>query len=108
MKVHEIVTEKIIKMLEKGVVPWQKPWNGGGVAPRNLLTKKPYRGINIFLLAMQGYESEWWLTFRQVKKMGGSVKAGAKSSMVVFWNVYKKDVKNEETGEIEVSCEKRE
>ena len=101
MKVQDIVTQKIIEQLEKGVVPWQKPWQGAG-SPKNLMTKKPYRGVNVFLLGMVGYESEWWLTFKQVKKLGGSVKAGSKSTLIVFWNVYEKEVIDSETGEREL------
>ena len=48
---YEIVTESIIKQLESGVAPWRKPWRTG--MPVNLVSKKEYRGINIFLLAFQ-------------------------------------------------------
>ena len=99
MKVQDIVTQKIIEQLEKGVVPWQKPWQCAG-SPKNLITKKPYRGINVLLLALAGRESEWWLTFKQVKKLGGSVKGGEKSTLIVFWNVYEKEVVDAETGEV--------
>jgi antirestriction protein ArdC len=44
MDVYQIVTDKIIGMLEVGVVPWRRPWSSAGL-PRNLVTKKPYRGI---------------------------------------------------------------
>ena len=50
MDVYAIVTEKIINMLEQGVVPWRRPWISTGL-PRNLVSKKPYRGINYFLLS---------------------------------------------------------
>ncbi len=46
MDVYQIVTDKIVAMLEAGVVPWRRPWTSGGL-PRNLVTKKPYRGINV-------------------------------------------------------------
>ncbi len=46
MDVYQIVTDKIVGMLEAGVVPWRKPWSSAGL-PRNLVTKKPYRGINV-------------------------------------------------------------
>jgi len=97
-KVYEYVTERITKALEQGKIPWQKPWNGGE-APKNLVSGKTYRGINVWLLAIAGYESPYWLTFNQVKKKGGSVKAGAKSSLVVYWSVYEVEVEDKETGE---------
>ena len=46
MDVYGIVTEKIISMLENGIVPWRRPWTSTGL-PRNLVSKKPYRGVNV-------------------------------------------------------------
>ena len=83
--VYEIVTEQIIRQLEQGVAPWHKPWRTE--APCNLVSGKPYRGINVFLLASQGYESRYWLSFNQAMKLGGHVKKGEHSSIVTFWNI---------------------
>jgi antirestriction protein ArdC len=83
--VFEIVTEKIISQLESGTAPWRKPWTVG--MPANLVSKKPYHGINPFLLASQGYGSPYWVTFNQAKQLGGNVRKGEKSSLVTFWNV---------------------
>ena len=47
MDIYAIVTDKIINLLEQGVVPWRRPWTSTGL-PRNLVSKKPYRGINHF------------------------------------------------------------
>jgi hypothetical protein len=47
MDIYAIVTEKIINLLESGVVPWRRPWTSTGM-PRNLVSKKPYRGVNVF------------------------------------------------------------
>ena len=54
-KVYSIITETIIKKLEEGVIPWKMPWSSG--APKNLVSGKSYRGINIFLLGSLGYMS---------------------------------------------------
>ena len=75
MDVYQIVTDKIVGMLEAGVVPWRKPWSSAGL-PRNLVTKKPYRGINHFLLSASKYTSPFWLTFKQANELGGSVRRG--------------------------------
>jgi antirestriction protein ArdC len=83
--VYEIVTEQIIRQLEQGVAPWHKPWRTD--PPCNLISAKPYRGINTFLLATQGYGSRYWLTFNQANKLGGHIRKGEKSSIVTFWNV---------------------
>ena len=44
--VYSIVTERMIALLEAGTVPWRKTWHGGD-RPRNLVSKKPYRGVNL-------------------------------------------------------------
>ena len=54
MDIYSIVTEKIVNLLENGVVPWRKPWTSTGL-PRNLVSKKPYRGVNVFLLSASKY-----------------------------------------------------
>ena len=82
--IYQIVTDKIIALLDAGIIPWRKPWSDSGL-PKNLLTKKPYRGINTILLNSLGYKQNFFLTFEQVKAMGGSVKKGEKSQMVIFW-----------------------
>ena len=95
--VYDQITERIIALLEKGTVPWRKPWNAQSGFPRNLVSKKPYRGINVFLLHAMSYESPYWLTFRQAQELGGSVRKGEKACPVVFWKQL--EVEDEETGE---------
>lgn len=65
--VYEIVSTKIIEQLEKGVVPWKKPWVGQKGPAVNWKTQKAYRGINVLLL-----EPGEYLTFKQVKEAGGA------------------------------------
>jgi antirestriction protein ArdC len=81
--VYEIVTEHILSELENGVVPWRKPWHT--LPPANLVSKKPYRGINVFLLAFAGYGSQYWLTYRQASALGGNVRRGEHGTKIVFW-----------------------
>jgi antirestriction protein ArdC len=95
--VYERITERITALLEKGTIPWRKPWTAQIGLPCNLITKKPYRGINVFLLDAMNYESRFWLTFRQALELGGNVRKGEKSCPVVFWKP--KIVDDEETGE---------
>ena len=80
-KIYQFVTERIIKQLEAGTIPWVRPWNTA--KPKNLVTKKEYRGINRFMLST--VPSEYFLTFNQAKKLEGKVKKGAESYPVVFW-----------------------
>ncbi|HET6844830.1 MAG TPA: ArdC-like ssDNA-binding domain-containing protein [Candidatus Angelobacter sp.] len=86
MNVYQIVTERIIQSLEQGVIPWRRPWKVAG-HPRNFITTKPYRGINVLLLASQGYSSPYWLTYKQAAERGAHVRKGEKSTPIVFWNV---------------------
>ena len=85
MNAYERITDRIIALLEHGTSPWHKPWNARTGMPRNLVTKKPYRGINVFLLLAMNYNSPFWLTFRQAVQLGGTVRKGEKSCPVVFW-----------------------
>lgn len=97
--VAEIITEQIIERLEQGEIPWRKPWAplAGPNAPRNLITNKPYRGINIFILAGQQFSSPYWLTFRQATEKGGKIRKGEKGTTVVYWNWI--EVEDKDTGE---------
>ncbi|MDR3560788.1 MAG: zincin-like metallopeptidase domain-containing protein [Negativicutes bacterium] len=97
MNTYDRITERIIDLLSQGTVPWHKPWKASTGLPRNLISKKPYRGINVFLLMAMSYESPCWLTFRQAIQLGGSVKKGEKSCPVVFWK--QMDVTDKESGE---------
>ena len=83
--VYQIVTEQIIRQLEQGVAPWRKPWRTE--LPVNLVSGKPYRGLNVFLLGSQGYGSRYWLTFNQAAKLGGHIRKGERSSLVTFWHM---------------------
>ena len=85
--VYQIVTEQIIKQLESGVAPWHRPWTTQ--IPRNLVSKREYRGINVFLLASRGYGSPYWLTYKQATEQGGNVRRGEHASKVVFWKIDK-------------------
>ena len=96
--VYEIITNRILEQLEQGTVPWRKPWNGEEYTPRNGISGRAYRGINVFLLACCDFASPNWLTFKQVKSLGGSVKKGEKSMPLVFWKWQEKE--DAETGEI--------
>ena len=82
---YDRITDRITALLEQGTVPWQKPWKARTGLPRNFVSKNPYRGINVFLLLAMMYESPFWITFRQVSQLGGSVRKGEKACPVVFW-----------------------
>jgi len=88
MNVYEVITDAIVKRLEEGTIPWHMPWSADG--PKNLISDKPYRGINVFLLGSLGYMSPHWLTYRQAESLGGHVNKGEKGTPVIFWKRYSK------------------
>jgi antirestriction protein ArdC len=97
VNIYEQITERICTMLENGVAPWSKPWKVTRGMPRNLVSKKFYRGINTFLLHALQYESPFWLTFKQATEAGGHIRRGEKACPVVFWKQVA--IEDRETGE---------
>lgn len=97
MKVADVITNRIIEKLEAGTVPWQKSWSGGSEWPKNLISKKEYRGVNALMLSMSGYDSPYWVTFKQCADLGGSIKKGEHGYPVLFytWLNDKSDSENE-------------
>jgi antirestriction protein ArdC len=96
--VYTIVTDQVITQLEKGIIPWRRPWSDGGI-PQNLLTKRSYRGINLWLLAMLGYGQNYFLTYKQVQELGGKIKKDETGHVVIYWkydNKQTEDVSDEE------------
>lgn len=92
-KVYEIVTQKVLEAMNKGTVPWRKPWNGAG-HPFNGVTGRQYNGGNFFLLSLFRFAVPAFLTYNQIKKAGATIKAGEekKHFPVFYWNwVEKKD-----------------
>lgn len=81
--VYEMVTERIIKQLESGVIPWEKPWTGVRSGAFNRVSKKSYSLLNQMLLK---YEGEY-ATFKQWTGLGGHIRKGEKSEIIVFWKV---------------------
>lgn len=81
--VYEMVTERIIDQLENGVIPWEKPWTGIKSGAYNRISKKPYSLLNQMLLNHDGE----YATFKQWQDLGGHVRKGEKSEIVVFWKI---------------------
>lgn len=102
---HKEVAETIIKLIEGGTAPWQKPWDGNMSAmmllPFNGASKRRYRGINSLYLysvaSHQGYQDPRWFTFKQVEELGGKVKRGEKAVKVEYWQ-FKRTIKEDENG----------
>jgi antirestriction protein ArdC len=78
-QIRDQITNQIIVALEKGVPPWKQPWIGTANTgrPANVVSTKPYRGINPLLLSLHqhrhGFRSQWYGTFRQWQDRGGRI-----------------------------------
>lgn len=85
--IYQEVTNRIIAQLEQGVIPWKRPWIGNGVNVAVSYDKsKPYSLLNQFLLGDPGE----YITFKRCQELGGKIKKGSKSRMVVFWKMLEK------------------
>lgn len=100
--IYQEITDSIISELEKGATPWVKPWNAPLSADKNIITGKPYRGINRLITAMvsgiKGYDVPAWATLKQWNELGARVKKDEKGTKVIFWS-QAKDKKAEASGE---------
>ncbi|MER2511372.1 MAG: zincin-like metallopeptidase domain-containing protein [Nitrosomonas ureae] len=101
------LTEKIIRQLEAGTAPWQKPWNPDlalpGV-PHNMVTGRPYHGGNHLWLSCQGEVDDRWCTYRQAQEKGWQVRKGEKSTTVEYWQ-WTENKKDENGKAVEVKLE---
>lgn len=93
-KIYDMITGMILKVIkENKVLPWRKPWKIETILATNFKTKTVYKGANLYLLNLIapmffGKIGPYWLTFKQVKDLGGRVKAGASAFPVIYYSVY--------------------
>ncbi|UVC15147.1 ArdC family protein [Mesorhizobium onobrychidis] len=87
---YQEITDRIVAELERGTVPWVKPWGTAKAdlgLPRNAATQRRYSGINILILwgavIERSYPSQNWLTFRQALALGGNVRKGERGTTIV-------------------------
>ena len=95
-KVQKAIQARILTMLEEGTVPWRRTWNSQSGAAKNIVTNRYYRGGNYFILNCQGYDSPYWMTFKQAKTYGGYVRKGEKSTPITVWRPIKPKEDEEE------------
>jgi antirestriction protein ArdC len=122
-KIYALITERMIAQLKKDIIPWRKPWGAGPGQewPRNIRSKKNYRGINVFLLTTTPYRSPWWGTYDQLAEVSGmekvsdrsrrgyhwespdgtprGVRPGETSETIIFWKRFRRNEIDPSTGE---------
>ncbi|HEV8036593.1 ArdC family protein [Yoonia sp.] len=99
----EVITNEIIRIIERGVLPWRKPWTAGGSSRPLRVGGEPYQGVNNFLLTMRtvmaGHSSPFWMTLPQANALDAKVRKGEKSSVVVYYGQSRKQ--DEASGDAE-------
>lgn len=90
---YEIVTNKIVELLEQGVKAWERPWhrNGEGIY-KNLVNGNSYSGINPIICMVDCIRNEhelpFFATFKQAADLGWKVRKGAKSTWLRWGGSY--------------------
>lgn len=91
MDINQIITDKIISLLERGTVKGGARWSSSTATglPVNAKSGDQYHGINVLVLwsemAEKSYASSQWLTFKQAVDLGANVRKGEKSVMCVYY-----------------------
>ncbi|MCU1338929.1 MAG: hypothetical protein JWO19_4510 [Bryobacterales bacterium] len=82
------------------------PWHTSGrfaFSPINVISKKPYRGINTVCLwaaaQAKGYASGEWATYQQWQERGAQVRKGEKSTLIVFWKFANQSRESQDDGD---------
>lgn len=89
---YQEVTDKLVAALEAETIPWIRPWRDGksdGALPYNAVSGRAYNGINVLLLNLAPYAGNGWLTYKQARALGGSVRKGEHGTGIVYWNFKK-------------------
>jgi antirestriction protein ArdC len=91
---YQDITDKIVRQIEAGTIPWVQPWAEDQTLsiPRNAATNRAYSGVNILLLwdALfgHGFAVNRWLTFKQALTFGGNVRKGERGTTVVYADAF--------------------
>ena len=80
------ITNQIIDLMATHGTDWCRPWTShGGGMHKNIITDAHYRGINVLLLGLAGYEIPLWGTFKQWRMEAGTIHKGEKGTLGVFY-----------------------
>lgn len=99
---YDKVTNRIIELLEEGVIPWRRTWGQYGLA-KNYASNRIYHGINALLLNLSEHAIPYFLTWNQIKERNGRVKAGSKAQQVYYYNRTYRNGSGEKISEEEAS-----
>lgn len=87
----EKIADIFYEAIKNGTAPWLKEWKADDFKyqAHNPVTGTIYQGMNSFMLDLirieKNYKDNSWLTFKQIKDLGGFVEKGSKSTDIVFF-----------------------
>src|ERR1700686_509546 len=94
---HAALTASIVAELERGVAPWVRPWTTTGLSdlPTNIVSERHYHGGNVLSLWVAqtalGYPTAEWVTFKQARDLGGTVRKGEHGAPIFFVSAFERD-----------------
>ncbi|MFC4004413.1 ArdC family protein [Prauserella oleivorans] len=94
--VYQVITDRIVAMLEAGTAPWRQPWHAATSWPRSIHGHR-YRGINVFLTLAGDHISPYWLTRKEIRRRGGRRREGEPGTTLIFFKKIERE--DPETGE---------
>lgn len=83
------LVDTIINNIETCGTMWNKEWDCSALSAYNPITGARYKGANRLHLALsahiQGFTDKRWMTFKQAKAKGYSIKKGSKATRCEKW-----------------------
>ena len=101
LEICDRITREITAEMQAGRIIWQQCWSSAGLA-KNYFSNRTYDGFNQLYLSwitkQKNYKAPLFLSYKQAQALGGNVKKGERSTVVVFWKIatYKKAASDEE------------
>lgn len=95
--ISDVIRDRI-KSTKK--IPWVKPWMSMGRPQQNIVSKRPYRGINALLTGFTDFTQPYWVTFDQAAKNGGTVKKDEHATPVLLWKPTERKAKKDTPGAV--------
>ena len=87
-KARQALVDRVLSWLDAGAMPWDNGMTY--VTPKNAVTGKAYRGINLVVLFCADKPDPRWMTFAQAKEQGYAVKQGAKGVPIELYKTIDK------------------
>lgn len=88
--IDQDITERIIEQMETAGNDWLRPFSTIGGVPRNVISNKPYQGINRLLLSLLA-DCHLFATYKQWQDLGAQVRKGSKGFKVVKYGTFEKE-----------------